>query len=213
MYQSLKSSRHNEQKGMNTMKIGYARVSTVGQDLAAQVELLKEYGVSEQDIYKEKVTGTSTAQRTELDSLLRHVRAGDEVIVSKIDRLARSITDLNKIVELLADKGVSIRFITDNLTFEADSNSAMNTLIFNMLGSFAQFERDLIVQRTTEGRERAKAQGKHMGRPKQPRANIERAVQLFNSRKDNGLSVKDIVNTTGVPRATIYHEAKLSANQ
>lgn len=195
------------------MKIGYARVSTVGQDLAAQVELLKEYGVSEKDIYKEKVTGTSTAQRTELDSLLRHVRAGDEVIVSKIDRLARSITDLNKIVELLADKGVSIRFITDNLTFEAGSNSAMNTLIFNMLGSFAQFERDLIVQRTTEGRERAKAQGKHMGRPKQPRANIERAVQLFNSRKDNGLSVKDIVNTTGVPRATIYREAKLSANQ
>lgn len=198
---------------MNTMKIGYARVSTVGQDLAAQVELLKENGVSEQDIYKEKVTGTSTAQRTELDSLLRHVRAGDEVIVSKIDRLARSISDLNKIVETLTAKGVSIHFITDNLTFEADSNSAMNTLIFNMLGSFAQFERDLIVQRTTEGRERAKAQGKHMGRPKQPTANIERAVQLFNSRKDNGLSVKDIVNTTGVPRATIYREAKLSANR
>lgn len=195
------------------MKIGYARVSTVGQDLAAQVELLKENGVSEQDIYKEKVTGTSTAQRTELDSLLRHVRAGDEVIVSKIDRLARSITDLNKIVEALTDKGVSIRFITDNLTFEADSNSAMNTLIFNMLGSFAQFERDLIVQRTTEGRERAKAQGKHLGRPKQPAANIERAVSLFNNRDNNGLSVKDIVNTTGVPRATIYREAKLSANQ
>lgn len=195
------------------MKIGYARVSTVGQDLAAQVELLKENGVSEQDIYKEKVTGTSTAQRIELDNLLRHVRAGDEVIVSKIDRLARSISDLNKIVETLTAKGVSIHFITDNLTFEADSNSAMNTLIFNMLGSFAQFERDLIVQRTSEGRERAKTQGKHLGRPKQPTANIERAVSLFNNRDNNGLSVKDIVNTTGVPRATIYREAKLSANQ
>lgn len=195
------------------MKIGYARVSTVGQDLAAQVELLKENGVSEQDIYKEKVTGTSTAQRIELDNLLRHVRAGDEVIVSKIDRLARSISDLNKIVETLTAKGVSIHFITDNLTFEADSNSAMNTLIFNMLGSFAQFERDLIVQRTSEGRERAKTQGKHLGRPKQPAANIERAVSLFNNRDNNGLSVKDIVNTTGVPRATIYREAKLSANQ
>lgn len=190
------------------MKLGYARVSTVGQDLAGQLELLKENGVDEQHIYKEKVTGTSTAQRVELENLMRHVRQGDEVIVSKIDRLARSISDLNKIVEALTEKGVSIRFIQDNLTFEAGSNSAMNTLIFNMLGSFAQFERDLIVQRTSEGRERARKQGKHLGRPSQPKEKIERAVNLFFNRETNQLSVKDIVDMTGVPRATIYREAK-----
>lgn len=190
------------------MKIGYARVSTVGQNLAGQLELLKEHGVDEQHIYKEKVTGTSTAQRVELENLMRHVRQGDEVIVSKIDRLARSISDLNKIVEVLTKKGVSIRFIQDNLTFEADSNSAMNTLIFNMLGSFAQFERDLIVQRTSEGRERARKQGKHLGRPSQPKEKIERAVSLFFNRETNGLSVKDIVDMTGVPRASIYREAE-----
>lgn len=195
-----------------TMKLGYARVSTVGQDLASQLELLKEYGVDEQHIYKEKVTGTSTAQRVELENLMKHVRQGDEVIVSKIDRLARSISDLNKIVEGLTEKGVSIRFIQDNLTFEAGSNSAMNTLIFNMLGSFAQFERDLIVQRTSEGRERARKQGKHLGRPSQPKDKIERAVSLFFNRETNGLSVKDIVDMTSVPRATIYREAKKASD-
>lgn len=190
------------------MKIGYARVSTVGQNLEGQIELLKENGVNEQDIYKEKVTGTSTAQRVELENLMRHVRAGDEVIVSKIDRLARSISDLNKIVEALTEKGVSIRFIQDNITFDADKNSAMNTLIFNMLGSFAQFERDLIVQRTSEGRERARAQGKHLGRPAQPKKKIDQAMSLFFNREGNGLSVNDIVKASGVPRATIYREAK-----
>lgn len=190
------------------MKIGYARVSTVGQDLAGQIELLKENGVHDDNIYCEKVTGTSTAQRVELENLLRHVRAGDEVIVSKIDRLARSISDLNKIVEALAEKNVSIHFIQDNLTFDTDNNSAMNTLIFNMLGSFAQFERDLIVQRTAEGRERAKAQGKHMGRPAQPKKKREWAVQLYMDRDNNKYSVNDIVELTGVPRASIYRELK-----
>lgn len=190
------------------MKIGYARVSTVGQSLEGQIEQLLEQGVEADNIYKEKVTGTSTKQRTELENLLKHVRAGDEVIVSKIDRLARSIQDLNKIVERLTEKGVSIRFLQDNLHFEAGSNSAMNTLIFNMLGSFAQFERDLIVQRTSEGRERAKKQGKHLGRPSQPKSSIERAVKLFHQREVNELSVNDIVDMTGVPRSTIYREAK-----
>lgn len=190
------------------MKIGYARVSTVGQSLEGQIEQLLEQGVEVDNIYQEKVTGTSTKQRTELENLLKHVRAGDEVIVSKIDRLARSIQDLNKIVERLTEKGVSIRFLQDNLHFEAGSNSAMNTLIFNMLGSFAQFERDLIVQRTSEGRERAKKQGKHLGRPSQPKSSIERAVKLFHQREVNELSVNDIVDMTGVPRSTIYREAK-----
>ena len=190
------------------MKIGYARVSTTGQSLEAQIEKLKGLGIDDENIFKEKITGTSTAQREQLKSLISHVRQGDEVYITKIDRLARSIGDLNKIVERLANKGASIHFIQDNLTFEADSNSAMNTLIFNMLGSFAQFERDLIVQRTSEGRERARQQGKHLGRPSQPKENRERAIKLFFEREQNGLSVNDIVKMTGVPRATLYNEAR-----
>lgn len=189
------------------MKIGYARVSTVHQDLETQKELLKEEGCKE--IYVEKVTGTSTAPRTQLKELMKHVREGDEVIVTKIDRLARSIIDLNKIVSELNEKGVSIQFLKDNMTFKAgEEQNSMQTLLFNVLGSFAQFERDLIVERTSEGRERAKQQGKHLGRKgKDPKA-IQQALSLYDNRQQNGLSVADISKTTGVPRSTIYYELK-----
>lgn len=188
------------------MKIGYARVSTTGQSLENQVEKLKDSGCEK--IYQEKVTGTSTQQRVELKSMLEHIRPGDTVVITKIDRLARSIIDLNNIVSELNEKGISIQFLDDNLYFEAGNSSAMNTLIFNMLGSFAQFERDIIVQRTTEGRERAKKQGKHLGRPAQPKKNIERALHLFENRETNGMTVKDIVELTKVPKATLYNEYK-----
>lgn len=189
------------------MKIGYARVSTVGQDYETQREILEDNGCEK--IYKEKMTGTSTAQRTELKKLLDHVRADDEVYITKIDRLARSITDLNKIVQQLTDKGVSVHFISEGMTFKPDDKaSSMQTMMFNILGSFAQFERDLIVERTTEGRERAKKQGKHMGRPAKPKQDIKKALKLYDEKAENKMSVTDISKVTGVPRSTIYHELK-----
>lgn len=186
------------------MKIGYARVSTTGQSLENQIEQLQAAGCEK--IYKEKATGTSTAKRVELNNMLENVRPGDTIIVTKIDRLARSIIDLNKIVSELNEKDISIQFLTDNLYFEAGNSSAMNTLIFNMLGSFAQFERDIIVQRTSEGRERARKQGKHLGRPSRPKKDIERAIHLYENRESNEMTVKDIVELTRVPKATIYRE-------
>lgn len=193
------------------MKIGYARVSTVGQDLATQKELLEAEGCER--LFVEKVTGTSTAPRKALANMLDHVRAGDTVYITKIDRLARSIIDLNKIVTELNDKGVSVVFIQDNLTFKAGENvTAMQELMFNILGSFAQFERSLIVERTTEGRERAKRQGKHMGRPaSSSEKEIRKAIELMNDRKNNGLSVKDICRLTGVKRSTLYAKMKEKA--
>lgn len=190
------------------MKIGYARVSTVGQDLATQKELLEAEGCER--LFVEKVTGTSTAPRKALANMLDHVRAGDTVYITKIDRLARSIIDLNKIVTELNDKGVSVVFIQDNLTFTAGENvTAMQELMFNILGSFAQFERSLIVERTTEGRERAKRQGKHMGRPaSSSEKDIRKAIELMNDRKNNGLSVNDICRLTGVKRSTLYAKMK-----
>lgn len=189
------------------MKIGYARVSTVGQDLDSQEAALQAEGCER--IYVEKVTGTSTAPRNALAEMLQNVRAGDTVYVVKIDRLARSIIDLNKLVSELNEKGVSVVFLRDNLEFNAgDEGNSMQRLMFNILGSFAQFERDLIVERTTEGRERAKANGKHMGRPGQDDKAIRKAMTLFNNRSDNGMSVNDIAKLTGVPRSTIYAKAK-----
>lgn len=189
------------------MKIGYARVSTVGQDLDTQKELLEAEGCEK--IFVEKVTGTSTAQRKKLTAMIDQVREGDTILVTKIDRLARSIIDLNKLVNEINDKGASVQFIKDNMTFEAgEENNSMNQLLFNILGSFAQFERDLIVERTTEGRERAKEQGKHMGRPSRPKKDVERALKLYEDRENNEMSVSDIVKMTGIPRSTIYNKAK-----
>lgn len=137
------------------------------------------------------------------------MRQGDIFVCTKIDRLARSIIDLNNLVKELNSQGVSIHFIKDNLQFDAGSaNNSLQTLLFNILGSFAQFERDMIIERTTEGRQRAKKQGKHMGRPSQPKKNIERAVNLYKNRETNGMSVNDIVKLTGVPRSTLYQKVK-----
>ncbi|SEQ59768.1 recombinase family protein [Piscibacillus halophilus] len=193
------------------MKIGYARVSTINQELETQKELLHQEGCDK--IYIEKVTGTSTKPREELKSMMDHVRKGDEVIVTKIDRLARSIIDLNKIVQELNSKGVSVCFIKDNMEFRSDEEqNSMQTLLFNVLGSFAQFEADLIRERTTEGRERAKKQGKHLGRKGKDPKDIQKAIKLYGERNQNKLSVSDISKMTGVPRSTIYHELKKQKN-
>lgn len=189
--------------------IGYARVSTTGQDngLETQKQLLTDAGC--QRIFYEKVTGTSTTKRDELKQAMEFLQSGDTLVVTKIDRLARSISDLNNIVNALKDKGVSVQFLKENMLFAADEkNGSLQTLLFNILGSFAQFERDLIVERTAEGRDRAKKQGKHMGRPAQDAKEIQKALKYYHERSVNGMSVNDIVKMTGVPRSTIYAEAK-----
>src|SRR5690625_2639818 len=141
--------------------------------------------------------------------MMEYVRKGDTVIITKIDRLARSIIDLNNIVSEMNNKGVSIKFLQDNIYFRAGEQlEPTQELMFNMLGAFAQFERSLIVQRTAEGRERAKRQGKHMGRPSRPRKDIERALQMYDDRERNKMSVNDISKLTNVPRSTIYHELR-----
>ncbi|MFB1098290.1 recombinase family protein [Terribacillus sp. JSM ZJ617] len=191
------------------MLIGYARTSTVGQEngLETQRQLLEEIGCKR--VFYEKITGTTTVKRDELKEAIKFLSDGDILVVTKIDRLARSIIDLHNIVKELNQKGVGVKFLKENIDFQAGkNNNSLQTLLFNILGSFAQFERDLIVERTSEGRERAKKQGKHMGRPPQDKKAIEKALKFYNERDLNGMSVKDISNLTGVPRSTIYAELK-----
>jgi len=189
------------------MLIGYARVSTVGQDYEAQKEALEKAGCEK--IFVEKVSGRSTKDRKELENAIGHLRAGDTLVVTKIDRLARSIIDLNNVVTRIMKAGANVHFISENMNFKnGEGMDSLQTLMFNMLGSFAQFERDLIVQRTSEGRERARQQGKHLGRPSQPEKEIERALQLYAGRVESGHSVNDIVKLTGVPRSTLYAEIR-----
>ncbi|UTH05717.1 recombinase family protein [Macrococcoides caseolyticum] len=194
------------------MKIGYARVSTTNKQndsLEKQIEILIKNGADPDNIYQEKVTATSTAQRTQLQDMIKHARKGDTIVVTKIDRLARSISDLNKIVSDLNDRGVSVQFLKEQMLFKADDTNSINRLLFNILGSFAQFERDLIVERTSEGRERAKKEGKHMGRKgsSSPR-DIKKAINMYNNRETNKMSVADILRATSVKKSTFYHELK-----
>ena len=191
------------------MKIGYARVSTVGQSLETQIEKLTAAGCQPDNIYKEKQTGTSTKHREALAELKRTVREGDTVIVSKIDRLGRSLVDLNKIVSDLVGKGAQVVFIDDNITFSG-KDDAMNKLIFNMLSSFAEFEREIIVQRTTEGRERALKQGRKFGRKisKAQRVAIDKALQMYDEREDKGYTVSYILDESGISRSTLYNELR-----
>ncbi|MED4403716.1 recombinase family protein [Metabacillus fastidiosus] len=181
--------------------IGYARVSTVGQSLENQIEQLKEYGCTK--IFQEKQSGAKS-DRQALHEALEYLREGDKLIVTKIDRLARSVKDLHNIASDLSEKGIGLVFLKEQIDF----STAAGKLMFTMLGAIGEFERDLINERTSEGRERAKKQGKHMGRPSQDKKKLQQALKLCSERETNGLSVNDIAKTTGVPRSTIYAELK-----
>src|SRR3954470_8304290 len=141
--------------------IGYARVSTYGQTLDAQLDQLRTAGCSSRNIYREKVTGVR-ADRRELLRMLDHLPPGDVVIVTRIDRLARSTFDLFAIVKRIVDAGGQFRSLAEPW---ADTATSTGRLMIAVLGGLADVERDLIRTRTAEGRSRAKARGQHMGRP------------------------------------------------
>ena len=142
-------------------RFGYARVSTYGQTLDAQLEQLRVAGCSSRHIYREKVTG-ARADRRELNRMLGKLAPGDVVTVTRIDRLARSTFDLFGIVKRIADAKAQFRSLAEPW---ADTGTRTGRLMLAVLGGLADVERDLIRTRTAEGRSRATAQGKHMGRP------------------------------------------------
>ncbi|MGA8499742.1 MAG: recombinase family protein [Xanthobacteraceae bacterium] len=140
-------------------RLGYARVSTYGQTLDAQLDQLRGAGCTK--IYREKVTG-ARADRRELLAMLRHLAPGDVVAVTRIDRLARSTFDLFAIVKQIVDAKAQFRSLAEPW---ADTGTSTGRLMIAVLGGLADVERDLIRTRTAEGRSRAKARGQRMGRP------------------------------------------------
>lgn len=143
------------------MKYGYARVSTVGQSLDEQVEQLVKLGIDKKNIFKEKITGVMKSDdRKEFSKLLKRVVAGDEITVMKLDRLGRSTIDILNTIQGLRSQSVDIT-IEGVGTIRSDM---MGNLMTNLLASFAEFERSLIIDRTQSGRKRAIANGKKMGR-------------------------------------------------
>jgi len=141
--------------------IGYARVSTYGQTLDSQLEQLRAAGCSSRNIYREKATG-ARPDRRELLRMLKRLTPDDVVIVTRIDRLARSTLDLFGIIECIVNAKAQFRSLGEPW---ADTGTRTGRLMLAVLGGLADVERDLIRTRTAEGRSLAKAQGKHMGRP------------------------------------------------
>lgn len=176
------------------MRVGYARVSTTSQNLDMQVSALTDAGCEK--IYTEKVSGVG--DRTELKAVLEYLRDGDSLVIYKLDRLGRNMKDLLAIIEQLQQKNVSLVSLRDNI----DTGSITGKLIMHIFASLAEFERDLIKERSAEGRREAKKKGVRFGRPKQPKpekANM--CAQLYR----NGNSVSAIMRTTGIKsRNTVY---------
>lgn len=176
------------------MRYGYARVSTKEQDLSVQIEALKAYGVSEDCIRSEKVSGTSTRGRDELNTLLSFLREGDELVITRIDRLARSMMDLQQIAATLKAKGVSLKATEQAV----DTSSSAGKAFFDMLGVFAEFETNLRRERQMEGIARAKAEGKYRGRKRS--IDAEKIKQL----RDEGMGATEIAKLLGIGRASVY---------
>lgn len=137
------------------MLVGYARVSSTGQNLDTQIEILKDAGCDK--IFQEKKSGTNTVDRQELKNALDFVREGDTLIVTRLDRCSRSVSDLYKIVETLRDKKVEFKAVSQNI----DTNSSTGKLMLGMLSIISEFENDLRRERQAEGIKRAKALGKY----------------------------------------------------
>jgi DNA invertase Pin-like site-specific DNA recombinase len=142
---------------MTGQRIGYKRVSTVDQNTTRQLE-----GVAVDEVFEDKASGKSTAQRPALEAMLRHVRKSDVVLCHSMDRMARNLDDLRRIVLGLTSRGVRVEFTKEGLIFTGE-DSALSKLLLSVMGAFAEFERSLILERQREGIAIAKAAGSVQG--------------------------------------------------
>ena len=183
---------------MSETRIGYARCSTDKQDLAAQKATLLHLGVAEDRIYTDHgLTGTNR-ERPGLAQALAAVRAGDTLVVPKLDRLARSVPDARSIADELAKRGVRLALGASVY----DPHDPMGKMFFNILATFAEFEADLIRMRTKEGMAFARAKGKLKG--KKPKLSDRRQTELRRMYDTGDYSVSDLAELFDVSRPTVY---------
>lgn len=180
---------------MTTTHVGYARTSTIEQDagLEAQERDLAAAGCTK--VFSEKVSSVAT-QRKQLEAALDYVREGDTFVVTKLDRLARSVADLVSIMARLSAKGASLRIFAMNL----DTSTPTGKLMVNLMGSIAEFERELMLERQREGIAKAKADGKYKGRAPTARRKTADILRL----KAEGKSGDAIAAALGVSRSSVF---------
>lgn len=173
--------------------VGYARVSSIGQSLDVQKDQLKAAGC--EPIFSEKRSGTTTAGRDELERAIEWVREGDVLVVSRLDRLARSIIDLRKIIDRLSAKGVGFRCLQQGAI---DTTRSDGRLLLNILASFAEFETDIRKERQADGIAKARTAGIYRGRPATISGDEVRRL------KAEGVGATGIAVKLGIARASVY---------
>lgn len=180
------------------MLVGYARTSTLeqGAGLDAQIRDLK--GVGCKKLFQEQVS--SVGHRTQLEAALEFCREGDTLVVTKLDRLARSVTHLGRLLEHLTEKGVALRI----LSMGVDTGTPTGKLMLNVMASVAQFEREMMLERQREGIARAKGEGKYKGRKPTARARAEEVLAL----RAQGLSMDAIAAQLGIGKGSVVRVIK-----
>ena len=177
------------------MKIGYARVSSHGQSLASQIEKLEEFGCEK--IFQEKRSGAGQTKRPEVVAALEFCREGDALVITKLDRLARSMTDLQNISATLERKKVNFVVLDQNI----DTTTPAGRLTFHLLGAVAEFEREIIEERRNDGIQRAKANGVKFGRSTKLSPN---QVCELTSEVKNGVGRKELMLKYDISKSTFY---------
>ena len=179
--------------------VGYARVSSVGQTLEVQLGKLQQCD----KIFQEKVSGVSD-KRPQLQACLEYVRQGDTLVVTKLDRLARSTLHLCQIAKELERKQVALQVLDQNI----DTNSATGRLLFNMLGAIAQFETEIRAERQREGIQKAQERGVKFGKRK--KLNEKQVVEL-QVRREQGMLIKMLMQEYGLSKTSVYRYLKEEA--
>ena len=188
------------------MKIGYARVSTKEQNLSLQMDALEKEGCKK--IFEEKISGAK-ADRPELRKMIDQVREGDIIVTWKLDRLGRSLRDLVNLVNEIQEKGAGLKSLNDSI----DTTTPQGKLTFHLFASLAEFERDIIRERTKAGLEAARARGRKGGRPKGLSKEAKDKAMVAETLYKQGrapedekkvLSVTEICNHIGIARSTLY---------
>src|SRR3954451_21428767 len=180
---------------MTKALVGYARISTSDQKAALEAQLRDLSNARCGKIFTEEMSSVAS-KRHQLEAALEWVRDGDKLVVTKLDRLARSVADLVAITEALKRKQVELQILSMNL----DTSNPTGKLMINLLGAIAEFERELMLERQREGIAKAKAEGKYVGR--QPTA--RRKSDQVRQRRDEGKSAGDMVKTLGISRASVF---------
>ncbi len=182
------------------MFVGYSRVSTLEQHADLQHDALKSADCTK--YFTDQVSGAK-AEREALQQALAFVRAGDTLVVWKLDRLGRSLKHLIETVTLLEERGVGFKSLTENI----DTTTSSGKLIFHIFGALAEFQRDLIRERTQAGLAAARARGRMGGRPKGGNAHKQAMARKLHA--DKSYSIQDICRILGISRATLYRYTKL----